>query len=164
MARVSAERRAIAAEYARGCNDPLLADLLADLADAEARAERAEGALRIAAGVLGSTRLQPDGHEGDEETGEHFEDCGRCEWDAASAHVEEALTATRRGKYGESEADARLIAAHSPDVVRALAEVVGAARLFRKADTGGGFNDRVECGRLLDAALARLDAVTNKGG
>lgn len=40
MARVSAERRAIAAEYARGCNDPLLADLLADLADAEARAER----------------------------------------------------------------------------------------------------------------------------
>lgn len=60
-------------------------------------------------------------------------------------------------------ADAALIAAHSPDVVRALAEVVGAARLFRKADTGGGFNDRVTCGRALDKALARLDAATGGG-
>jgi hypothetical protein len=40
--------------------------------------------------------------------------------------------------------------------------VVEAARLFRKADTGGGFNDRVECGRALDAALSALDG--GKGG
>lgn len=35
--------------------------------------------------------------------------------------------------------------------------VVKAARLFRKADTGGCFNDRVETGALLDDTLATYD-------
>lgn len=38
-----------------------------------------------------------------------------------------------------------------------LEAVAEAARLFRTADTGGGFNDRVVTGRALDAALAALD-------
>jgi hypothetical protein len=45
-----------------------------------------------------------------------------------------------------------------------LREAVEAARLFRKADTGGGFNDRVECGRDLDAALAALAPAERKKG
>ena len=39
-----------------------------------------------------------------------------------------------------------------------LRRAVEAARLFRKADTGGGFNDRVECGKVLDAVLAAVEA------
>ena len=35
--------------------------------------------------------------------------------------------------------------------------VAAAARLFRTADTGGGFNDRVATGRALDSALAALE-------
>jgi hypothetical protein len=38
--------------------------------------------------------------------------------------------------------------------------VVEAARSFRTADTGGGFNDRVACGRALDEALAALEKRT----
>lgn len=56
----------------------------------------------------------------------------------------------------QAEADATLIAAHSPDVVRALAEVVGAARALLAVDG----DDLYEA---LAAALARLDAATGGG-
>lgn len=104
MARVSAERRQALWDGAAAglrLSPEMAIDLLADLADAEARAERAEGALRHAAGVLGSTKFRPDGHYGDEEIGACGAHCWLCEWDAVSARVEEALTATRRGKDGD---------------------------------------------------------------
>lgn len=53
------------------------------------------------------------------------------------------------------EARNHLTAAHRH--IDLLTAVVKAARLFRKADTGGSFNDRVECGALLDDKLAALD-------
>lgn len=42
----------------------------------------------------------------------------------------------------------------------ACERVVDAARSFRRADTSGSFNDRVACGKALDAALAALDGST----
>lgn len=41
--------------------------------------------------------------------------------------------------------------------MRRLEAAAKAARLFRKADTGGGFNDVVVCGKALDKALSALD-------
>jgi hypothetical protein len=45
-----------------------------------------------------------------------------------------------------------------PSRIAKLEAVADVARLFRKADTGGGFNDRVACGQALDATIAALDS------
>jgi hypothetical protein len=63
--------------------------------------DRLREALAACAEVLASGRFAPDGHDGDEESGEHDEDCARCEWDALGARVEEALTAAGRGKVSD---------------------------------------------------------------
>ncbi len=53
------------------------------------------------------------------------------------------------------ESDAALAVA-AVNALLALLAVAEAAERFRRADTGGGFNDRVECGKALDAALSAL--------
>lgn len=37
-------------------------------------------------------KLRPDGHEGDEESGEHDADCALCDHESAMAHIEAALS------------------------------------------------------------------------
>lgn len=50
----------------------------------------------------------------------------------------------------------RHMANFSPDVAVAMLDVIDAARVFRLADTGGTFNDRVATGEALDGMLASL--------
>lgn len=50
----------------------------------------------------------------------------------------------------------RHMANFSPDVAVAMLDVIDAARVFRLADTGGIFNDRVATGEALDGMLASL--------
>jgi len=61
----------------------------AALATLRARVEELEKAARHAENTL--SRIRPCGHSGDEESGEHDEDCQRCDVDAAIAHINEAL-------------------------------------------------------------------------
>lgn len=57
--------------------------------------------------------------------------------------------------------DTPAVAVRDLDAENALLRAVAkAARLFRKADTGGSYNDRVECGALLDDKLASLEKKT----
>lgn len=71
---------------------------------------------------------------------------------ALTAEYEGILLAAARLEKRAEDAEAKLAAAE--DEKRRLLEVERAARRYRKSDLGGGFNDRVECGRDLDAALA----------
>lgn len=123
MARVGAERRAFVERWAEVCNMPVVRDLLADLADAEARAERAEEALHRdrtgLAKALGDIVTEVRGrawvaesrgpYEWDDdrykaEAGAALRKVHRLAEDAlraSGAIVGETLTATRRGKDGE---------------------------------------------------------------
>lgn len=58
-----------------------------EIAAARARIEELEGALRHA-----REALPYQGHDGDEESGQHFEDCEACIHDAARAHIDSALS------------------------------------------------------------------------
>lgn len=70
-------------------NDRLRADL------AQARA-----ALTAAQEIL--PRLKPCGHEGDEETGVHDEDCQRCAYDELEAALEAAIAQAAPAQGGEA--------------------------------------------------------------
>lgn len=66
-----------------------LARALAELTRLRSQRDRLAKALLHVSTAL--EHLKPCGHDGDEESGQCDEDCQRCEWDGAVAHVEHAL-------------------------------------------------------------------------
>lgn len=63
------------------------------IAELEAENAKLRNALRFSSETLSSIAARElAGHEGDDESGEHFEDCMRCAADAAIAQAEDALS------------------------------------------------------------------------
>jgi hypothetical protein len=59
--------------------------------EAEARVRELEKALHVALEIMSSPVVLPAGHSGDEETGQHDEDCSRCLLESAIEQAENAL-------------------------------------------------------------------------
>lgn len=80
--------------HVRDCEKhPVGAEIRAATARADALARRVEGLVDAATHAHGVLASIGDGHDGDEESGEHEPDCRQCAVEAAAAHLDAALAA-----------------------------------------------------------------------